>query len=69
MEYSTAPFEVQLGEKKIKLQKIIDPDIPQFMADTEKISWVLINFLSNAIRYTDIGGEIVLWKQKGSMVW
>lgn len=60
IEYSASPFEVQLGKKNIRLEKIIDPSIPEFMADTEKISWVLINFLSNAIRYTEKGGKIVM---------
>ncbi len=64
MEYSSSPFEVQLGEKSIALQKIIDPAIPDFMADTEKISWVLINFLSNAIRYTEKNGKITIEARK-----
>ena len=64
VEYSASPFEVQLGEKKIILEKVIDPEIPDFLADTEKISWVLINFLSNAIRYTELGGKIVIEAKK-----
>jgi PAS domain S-box-containing protein len=60
IEYSASPFEVQLSEKNITLEKIIDPEVPEFMADTEKVSWVLINFLSNAIRYTPEGGMIII---------
>ncbi len=60
MNYSAAPFDGQLGEKDIKLEQIIDPKLPDFLADTEKISWVLINFLSNAIRYTPQGGTITI---------
>jgi len=60
LEYSASPFEVQLGENNIVLEKIVDPNIPEFMADTEKVSWVLINFLSNAIRYTEQGGKITM---------
>ncbi|MGI9542457.1 MAG: ATP-binding protein [Cyclobacteriaceae bacterium] len=60
IEYSAAPFEVQLNEKNINLLKKIDPEIGEFMADTEKISWVLINFLSNAIRYTAPGEDILV---------
>ena len=64
LEYSSSPFDVQIGEKEIDLKRIIDPEIPDFMADTEKVSWVLINFLSNAIRYTEQGGEIVMEARK-----
>jgi PAS domain S-box-containing protein len=64
LDYSASPFEVQLGEKDISLERKIDPAIPQFMADTEKISWVLINFLSNAIRYTESGGKIIMEARK-----
>jgi PAS domain S-box-containing protein len=64
VDYSASPFEVQLGEKNIILEKVIDPEIPDFLADTEKISWVLINFLSNAIRYTELGGKIVIEAKK-----
>ncbi len=60
MEYSSSPFDVQLSEKNITLEQQIDPDLPDFLADTEKISWVLINFLSNAIRYTPEGGTITI---------
>ena len=60
IDYSTAPFDAQLNEKEITLQREVDPQIPDFLADTEKISWVLINFLSNAIRYTPQGGSIII---------
>lgn len=64
MEYSSSPFDVQLSEKNITLSKKIDPLLPEFLADTEKISWVLINFLSNAIRYTPEGGDIIMEARK-----
>ncbi|MDH3711453.1 MAG: cell wall metabolism sensor histidine kinase WalK, partial [Cyclobacteriaceae bacterium] len=60
MDYSSSPFDVQLSEKNITLEQQIDPGLPDFLADTEKISWVLINFLSNAIRYTPEGGTITI---------
>jgi signal transduction histidine kinase len=64
LEYSSSPFDVQLSEKDITIQKVVDPALSEFMADTEKISWVLINFLSNAIRYTPEGGKIIMEAKK-----
>lgn len=60
IEYSTAPIQAQLDEKKITLEKMIDPAIKTLMVDPEKISWVLINLLNNAIRYSEEGSKIVL---------
>lgn len=34
------------------------------MADLQKTAWVLVNFLSNALRYSKAGGEILLEVQK-----
>lgn len=60
VEYATAPIQTQLLEKDISLQKHIDSSIVYVKVDAEKISWVLINLLNNAIRYSDDGGTIIL---------
>lgn len=64
IEYSTSPLQAQLDEKKITLEKEIDPSIKELTVDPEKISWVLINLLNNALRYSDEGGKISLSVQK-----
>jgi len=64
IEYSTSPIQAQLDERKIKLEKIIDPSIKMLMVDPENISWVLINLLNNAIRYSVDGGTIQLAVQQ-----
>ncbi len=60
VEYATAPVQAQLLEKDIALQKYIDSSIVHLKVDAEKISWVLINLLNNAIRYSEEGGHIIL---------
>ena len=69
IEYSTAPILTQLKEKNIVLDKEIDKEIKFLEVDPEKISWVLINLLNNAIRYSEEGGEIKLQvrKENGSV--
>ena len=42
----------QAQQKNISIRKTIDENLPSVVADTEKTSWVLINFLTNAIKYS-----------------
>lgn len=44
-----AQFQAQ--QKQVVIKTNYDPSLPAVMADMEKTSWVLINFLTNAIRY------------------
>lgn len=60
IEYSTAPVEIQLKEKDIVIIRNVNKDLPEVYVDPEKISWVLINFLSNAVRYSPPGGKITV---------
>jgi PAS domain S-box-containing protein len=60
IEYSTAPVEIQLKEKDIVIVRNVNKDLPEVFVDPEKISWVLINFLSNAVRYSPPGGKITV---------
>lgn len=55
-----APLRAQLEDKDIRLSNLIDPDIRLVLVDPEKISWVLINFLTNAIRYSPRRGQITI---------
>ncbi len=50
----------QATDKGIALIKDVLPDISKIKADKEKSSWVLINLISNAIRYSPPGSEIIL---------
>lgn len=42
----------------------IEEDISKVQADSQKTVWVLVNLISNAIRYTDPEGEIILKAQQ-----
>ena len=47
-------------EKKIAIKKEIAENLPAIKADPEKATWVLNNFLTNAIKYTPENGEIII---------
>lgn len=48
-------------EKNITITSEYQPGLPVVTADAEKTTWVLNNFLSNAIRYAGVGSSIKLF--------
>jgi len=54
-------FELQAKEKGIELNKEIKAEEPiNIYADSDKVTWVLVNLISNAMRYTQQGGNITV---------
>jgi CheY-like chemotaxis protein len=52
-------FVASANSKDITITSFIDPKIPkELYADSLRINQVLSNFLSNAIKFTDVGGHI-----------
>ncbi len=60
IEYSLEAVKIAARQKKVEIQVQIPPDISEIMADQEKTAWVLINLLSNALRYSAEKGLILL---------
>lgn len=52
VQYAIDSLKFQSDEKHIKLELNMKSDLPQVNADLEKTAWVLVNLLSNAIRYS-----------------
>lgn len=44
----------------MKLEVIKDADLPEVNVDVEKTAWVLVNFLSNALRYSSEKSKVVI---------
>ena len=51
-------FEAEASEKKITVQVHSDETIPDVLGDPQRISQVINNLLSNAIRYIPAGGKV-----------
>ena len=60
MEYALAPVEAKFNDKGIEVVRDFEEDLPDVYVDPEKISWVLINLMTNAIRYSGEGGKVIL---------
>jgi signal transduction histidine kinase len=47
-------------DRNVELNFTIQPDIPFVQADEEKISWVILQLIDNAIKFTPSGGQVNL---------
>ncbi len=52
--------ETQAQQRKISLEIKCDEALPMVEADAEKTSWVLINLISNAIRYSPENQKVII---------
>lgn len=54
----TTNLDARFNEKEIVYKEIIPLDLPPVIADRERIIQVLENLLTNAVKFTPLGGEI-----------
>ncbi|GAA4435780.1 ATP-binding protein [Ravibacter arvi] len=50
----------QAEQKRVLIRRAFASDLPVLNVDQEKTAWVLINFITNAIKHSAEGGEILL---------
>jgi two-component system, OmpR family, sensor histidine kinase BaeS len=60
LEQTSAAFAHQAAQKGVRLELLVTGDPPKVRADETRLAQVLDNLLSNALRYTPLGGRIVL---------
>jgi PAS domain S-box-containing protein len=58
---SLKPLQLLLENRKIKLELNILQNTSPVHGNHQQISWVITNLLNNAVRYTDIGGQISIF--------
>lgn len=69
VEETTMSLRPRLDEKGHQLYAEIAPDLPEIYADPTRVSQVLTNLLTNAIKYTPSGGSIwVRARQQGEFI-
>jgi NtrC-family two-component system sensor histidine kinase KinB len=62
-EHVRTVFKGQLAMQEVELVSEVPGDLPRVRADANKITWVLTNLVSNALRYVGKGGRIALRAQ------
>jgi signal transduction histidine kinase len=60
IEKLAAAFQLEASKNQIQLTTKVDEDLPALNLDPERIQQALSNLMSNAIRHTPEGGEILL---------
>jgi signal transduction histidine kinase len=60
IQYAIQAIRFQAEQKQVKLETAIPNELPPVNSDLEKTAWVLVNFLSNAIRYSPEQARIVI---------
>ena len=58
--YAMDSVRFQAEQKKIELELISRNNLPKVNVDVEKTAWVLVNFLSNALRYSSEKSKVVI---------
>ncbi len=64
IEFAVKPFYLIAEQQDKTIYFNCDEDIPPVTADFEKITWVLNNLISNALKYTNAGDEISVTAMK-----
>ncbi|UYQ92679.1 ATP-binding protein [Chitinophaga horti] len=60
VDYALAAVQRQADEQQVTINYVPDDHLPAITADAEKAAWVLVNLLTNAIRYSPQQGVIQL---------
>lgn len=69
IEHAVQAVQFQAQQKHIRIQTKLPAVLPHIQADIEKTSWVLINFLTNAIKYSpeESGVEVTARQEEGKV--
>ena len=60
IDNSVKQFAIHAAHKNVNINTRVEGNMPKVIADYEKITWVLNNLISNALKYTDAGDEILI---------
>lgn len=71
LDYALHAVKLQAEQKHVQIEIEAPDRLPDVMCDGEKTAWVLVNLISNAIRYSREGSRILiaLRAQENELIW
>lgn len=60
LDYAIKAIQFEADQKEVSIVQAVAPKLPNIQADVEKTAWVMINFLSNALRYSAAKSKIIV---------
>ncbi|MDB5060183.1 MAG: sensor histidine kinase [Mucilaginibacter sp.] len=60
VDYAIGSVQFLADQKQVKLEILKGENLPDIHVDIEKTAWVLVNFLSNALRYSAEKSKIII---------
>lgn len=60
VSYAINAVKFQAEQKQVSIESQISSNLPKVHVDVEKTTWVLINLLSNALRYSPEKGKVLI---------
>ncbi|HVW96708.1 MAG TPA: ATP-binding protein [Mucilaginibacter sp.] len=58
VDYALKAVRAEIEQKEITIEELTSTGLPDIQADVEKTAWVMINFLSNALRYSPTKSKV-----------
>ncbi|MDB4956397.1 MAG: Two-component hybrid sensor and regulator [Myxococcales bacterium] len=70
VERVTASVTWMVGTKRLTLDAVVDPDLPFVQSDERWLAHVLVNLVSNAVKFTPEGGKVTVraYERDGAVV-
>ncbi|UEG54764.1 HAMP domain-containing protein [Mucilaginibacter daejeonensis] len=69
VDHAAEAIRFQAEQKRVEIEVRSDADMPKVQVDVEKTAWVLVNFLSNALRYSPERSKVLIeLKKLGGMI-
>jgi PAS domain S-box-containing protein len=70
VEEAVAMMQPQANRERVLIRTSFGYDLPQLVADERSIKQIVMNLVSNAIRFTDAGGQVIVstsYEQNGDL--